>query len=116
MSLPRRPDSHEPHTREQRSAYRNSPSRRRQPHEEDSAYLAGPPNSSSRHQRGPSKSSFAETLPSPLTPTATTEPLAPSLPHDRARSPEISRKKSLIRPERGRIDQNHPNYYYRQHA
>jgi chitin synthase len=29
---------------------------------------------------------------------------------------EISRKKSLIRPERNRIDPNHPNYYYRKHA
>ena len=29
---------------------------------------------------------------------------------------ELGRKKSLIRPERTRIDPNHPNYYYRQHA
>ncbi|KAI4151157.1 MAG: hypothetical protein LQ340_003665 [Diploschistes diacapsis] len=29
---------------------------------------------------------------------------------------ELGRKKSLVRPERNRIDQDHPNYYYRQHA
>jgi chitin synthase len=29
---------------------------------------------------------------------------------------DLGRKRSLIRPERQRIDQNHPNYHYRQHA
>ena len=29
---------------------------------------------------------------------------------------ELGRKKSLIRPERGRIDPDHPNYHYRQKA
>ena len=29
---------------------------------------------------------------------------------------DLGRKKSLIRPERGRIDRDHPNYHYRQHA
>ena len=29
---------------------------------------------------------------------------------------ELGRKRSLIRPERNRIDRDHPNYYYRQHA
>jgi chitin synthase len=29
---------------------------------------------------------------------------------------DLSRKKSLIRPERGRIDRDHPNYHYRKHA
>ncbi|APA07451.1 hypothetical protein sscle_03g022210 [Sclerotinia sclerotiorum 1980 UF-70] len=28
----------------------------------------------------------------------------------------ISRKRSFIRPEHNRIDENHPNYYYRQHT
>ena len=28
----------------------------------------------------------------------------------------MSRKRSLIRPERNRIDRDHPNYYYRKHA
>lgn len=29
---------------------------------------------------------------------------------------DIGRKRSLVRPERNRIDQDHPNYHYRQHA
>ena len=29
---------------------------------------------------------------------------------------ELGRKKSLVRPERNRIDSDHPNYHYRQHA
>ena len=29
---------------------------------------------------------------------------------------EFQRKRSLIRPERNRIDRDHPNYHYRQHA
>jgi len=29
---------------------------------------------------------------------------------------DFSRKRSLIRPERNRIDRDHPNYHYRQHA
>jgi chitin synthase len=29
---------------------------------------------------------------------------------------DLGRKKSLIRPERNRIDRSHPNYHYRQHA
>ena len=31
-------------------------------------------------------------------------------------SNDISRKRSLVRPERNRIDRDHPNYHYRQHA
>ncbi|EER39127.1 chitin synthase [Histoplasma capsulatum H143] len=31
-------------------------------------------------------------------------------------SRNLSRKKSLIRPERTRMNRNHPNYHYRQHA
>ncbi len=31
-------------------------------------------------------------------------------------APELGRKKSLIKPERGRIDRDHPNYQYRKHA
>lgn len=30
--------------------------------------------------------------------------------------PQLGRKRSLIRPERNRIDPKHPNYHYRQHA
>ena len=35
---------------------------------------------------------------------------------DMAAPGDFSRKRSLVRPERGRIDRDHPNYHYRQHA
>lgn len=35
---------------------------------------------------------------------------------DMGGSADITRKRSLIRPERGRIDRDHPNFHYRQHA
>lgn len=31
-------------------------------------------------------------------------------------APDLGRKRSLVRPERQRIDPNHPNYHYRRHA
>jgi chitin synthase len=116
MSLPKRPDSESP-IREQKS-YPKSPSRRRQPQDEETGYFSATttPISPSRHQRRPSKSSFPETIQTPLTPTTTTEPLAPQRLDTHGAGGEMHRKRSLIRPERNKIDRNHPNYYYRQHA
>ena len=117
MSLPKRPDSTESPIREQKS-YPKSPSRRREPQDEETGYFSATttPISSSRHQRRPSKSSFPETIQTPLTPTTTTEPLAPQRFDTHGAGGEMNRKRSLIRPERNKIDRNHPNYYYRQHA
>jgi chitin synthase len=36
--------------------------------------------------------------------------------HKDKATPDLGRKRSLIRPERQRIDENHPNYHYRKHA
>lgn len=36
--------------------------------------------------------------------------------HDVGGPTDFTRKRSLIRPERGRIDRDHPNFHYRQHA
>lgn len=73
------------------------------------------PASHSRHQRILSNSSYVETLASPVSPVPTTEGMV----SPRTGTPvagEFQRKRSLIRPERNRIDRDHPNYYYRQHA
>jgi chitin synthase len=111
MSTPKRPDAAENSVRAQNSPYHNSPSRRRPPQDEEAAFYSNnAPLSPSRHQRGPSKSSFADTIAPSLTPTPTTEPLNPKGAGD------LQRKRSLIRPERNRIDRDHPNYHYRQHA
>ncbi|KAF4628155.1 hypothetical protein G7Y89_g9999 [Cudoniella acicularis] len=117
MSLPKRPDASEYAVSDQRNAYRNSPARRR-PQDEETGYFAGAPApaSPSRHQRGPSKSSFADTLPSPLTPSPTSEPLTQPQGTSTPVHGDFQRKRSLIRPERNRIDRDHPNYHYRQHA
>ncbi|TDZ23869.1 Chitin synthase 4 [Colletotrichum orbiculare MAFF 240422] len=46
----------------------------------------------------------------PLSPTYDSPAAGPSSPEP------FQRKRSLIRPERHRIDKDHPNYYYRKHA
>ncbi|CAL3962353.1 hypothetical protein PZA11_000460 [Diplocarpon coronariae] len=117
MSPTRRPEAAESSIRERQ--YQYSPSRRRQqqPQDEETGYFQGAPPSPSRHHRGPSKSSLGDStlLPSPLTPTISPEPLEQAL---RSRTPtaELGRKRSLIRPERRRMDHNHPNYHYVQHS
>ncbi|KAI3530860.1 chitin synthase 4 [Colletotrichum abscissum] len=116
MSLPERPAATSPF--ENRSAYRNSPSRRNRPDDvETGGYY--PVGGRPQHQRGQSATSFPETI---STPNINTEnqPLSPT--HDSpAPGPStgdqaFTRKRSLIRPERHRIDKDHPNYYYRKHA
>ncbi|EPE32396.1 Nucleotide-diphospho-sugar transferase [Glarea lozoyensis ATCC 20868] len=118
MSLPKRPIASEYPVGEQRPSHRGTPSRRRHQDEEAGYFSsAAAPVSPSRHGRRPSKSSYADTLPSPLTPTPTTEPLTYAPHHSTTNNAgDISRKRSLIRPERNRIDRDHPNYHYRQHA
>src|SRR3569833_77084 len=111
MSLPERPGANPLY--EQRNSYRQSPSRRQRPTDvEAGGYYPVP----EQHQRGPSVTSFAETLPSP---NGNTErvPLSPS-PDRVDHGPEqpFQRKRSLIRPERNRINKDHPNYHYRMHA
>jgi chitin synthase len=106
MSLPRRPDASESPVREQN---RNM-SRRPRAQDEETGYI---PSSPSTHRHRHSKSSYADTLQTPVTPTFTPEPMS----HGHTGNAEIlGRKRSLIRPERNRIDKDHPNYHYRQHA
>ncbi|CAG9939289.1 unnamed protein product [Clonostachys rosea f. rosea IK726] len=115
MSLPERPGASPPYG--QRNSYRNSPSRRSRPGDiETGSYQpvgAG-------HDRGKSASSYAETIQTPNHHTEST-PLSPTSPrghHRRGSSTEqgLNRKRSLIRPERQKIDKDHRNYHYRQHA
>ena len=117
MSLPQRPQASQSPGPEQYNAYRNSP-RRPRPQDVEAGYTSPSPGpiSPTRHHRGPSKSSYSEMGPS-LTPISAAEPMV-----SRRANPvspgggEIQRKRSLIRPERNRIDRDHPNYHYRQHA
>lgn len=122
MSLPERPGATSPY--DQRNVYRNSPSRRSRPADVEAGGYQ-PVTRPDTHQRGISASSFAETI----RPNSNAEntPLSPtehpghrrhgskSDPNHSNAQP-VSRKKSLIRPERNRIDKDHRNYHYHKHA
>lgn len=98
--------------REHRSPYRDSSSRRSRPHRDIEAgtYVDAPiPRTPSRK---PKQQAYIE---ADLSPPKTTSEKAPMVPSQGGAS-EFTRKRSLIRPERGRIDRDHPNYHYRQHA
>ncbi|KAI1263032.1 glycosyltransferase family 2 protein [Xylariaceae sp. FL1019] len=115
MSLPERPGAASP-PYEQRSAYRQSPQRRSRPHDvETGAYYPMPNRLSAQHHRVPSGHSFPETIRSPDV-MADNQPLSPTPDHPRNDHGIPTRKRSLIRPERNRIDKDHPNYHYRKHA
>ena len=96
--------------REHRSpAYRDSPSRRRPQDVETGPYYDAPRTPS----RKPKQQAFIQPEPSPRTPVG--EEMDDMM-GSQVGANEFGRKRSLIRPERNRIDHNHPNYHYRQHA
>ncbi|RKF80143.1 Chitin synthase 4 [Golovinomyces cichoracearum] len=113
MSLPKRPESIEIHNRE-RDNYRGS--RRHIPQDEETGHSQmGIVN---RHQRENSINSSLNTGRFNSMTDLITSASSPMSPTSRpgVANNGIGRKRSLIRPERNRIDQNHPNYHYRQHA
>lgn len=98
--------------REHRSPYRDSSSRRSRPHRDIEAgtYVDAPiPRTPSRK---PKQQAYIEADLSPPKQTSEKAPMVSS----QGGASEFTRKRSLIRPERGRIDRDHPNYHYRQHA
>lgn len=115
MSLPERPGASPPY--DHRNAYRHSQSRRSRPADaETGGYY--PLDTLPSHQRQPSAVSFPETIEAPNSITEAA-PLSPD--PDADADPYhggggFQRKRSLIRPERNKIDRDHPNYHYRQHA
>jgi chitin synthase len=54
--------------------------------------------------------------PTPQSPGSRAGDLEPIMSSPIPPSGDLGRKKSLIRPERQRIDRDHPNFHYRQHA
>ena len=102
MSVPRRPPETSPKREHRGSPYRDSPSRRARPTDIEAAPY---PESPRTPTHKPRQHAYMQSQPSP-TKTLNNE-----------QDPtDFSRKRSLIRPERGRIDPDHPNYHYRQHA
>ncbi|KAG8527168.1 uncharacterized protein KY384_008598 [Bacidia gigantensis] len=107
MSTPRK-HSGSPHKRHHESPYRDSPSRRHRNHDlESAAYTDSPP-------RTPSKKPKQEAYMQPSSPVRKHHDSEP--PNNHGGPTDINRKKSLIRPERRKMDRDHPNYHYRQHA
>ncbi|OKL58592.1 Chitin synthase D [Talaromyces atroroseus] len=108
MSLPRKPDS--------------TPSSRR-----PESRSSGPRDSSRRRRRDLESGSYPDVAPSPYTPTSprrhghgrhvshsSSRGRGASISQD---SPtDLSRKRTLVRPERNQIGPDHPNYHYQQHA
>ena len=105
MSLPRRPSETSPRRRERAPRYQDSPTRRSRPLDiEATLYYDQPP--TPRSPRKPrQQAAFIDSPQSPIDRHAMTTPVN-----------QLGRKKSLVRPERTRIDREHPNYHYRQHA
>lgn len=112
MSLPERPGGKISY--EQRTAYRQSTRRNRHNDGEASSHFLGP--DETLHSRATSSHSFATTVPIRSNATADDVPLSPDLETGGISDQLVSRKRSLIRPERNRIGRDHPNYHYRQHA
>ncbi|EOA86372.1 Chitin synthase [Exserohilum turcicum] len=110
MSMPQRPEPSSPR-RERRHSHRSSQHRRRRTSDLES---------SRAYDRTPSKTdadAYAQPLPSPGgTPVAMERDPIMRGPHNTAAAPALGRKRSLIRPERQRMDPSHPNYHYRKHA
>ena len=112
MSYPRKPDPTSPRRSRRASPYRDSPTRRARPQDiEARAYYDHPPEPYSPTRR-PKQEAYIHTLPSPSIPLEDRDYMMASPGDDN----DLSRKRSLVRPERSRIDKDHPNFHYRQHA
>ncbi|MCJ1482039.1 Chitin synthase, class 3 [Schaereria dolodes] len=108
------------------SPYRDSPHHRRHRSRdiEATAYYDSPqptysPSRRSRREphtpsptRRPKQQAYIQAMPSPGTPAGDRDPMIVT--EDGGN--DLGRKRSLVRPERNRIDKDHPNFHYRQHA
>ncbi|KAI9741081.1 MAG: Chitin synthase, class 3 [Cirrosporium novae-zelandiae] len=115
MSSPYKPASGSP-TRDRRSHHHHhhSRSRRSRPQDEEAGYSYQPqvPATPYSPTRKFQPESDAHSIPSPTRGSAERD----SMMSEQRGSYDLGRKKSLIRPERTRIDRDHPNYHYRKHA
>ncbi|KAH8732844.1 chitin synthase 4 [Phaeosphaeriaceae sp. PMI808] len=106
MSLPQRPDASS-RGKDQRNAFREPHKQRRRTSDLENTRS---------HDRNPSKGgAHGRALPSPGTPVPMDrDPVMRS--QNTTPAQDLGRKRSLIRPERQRMDPSHPNYHYRKHA
>ena len=112
MSTPRRHGGSPPKRSTRESPYRDSPSRRNRPHDLEAAPYADSPPRTPTHR--PRQQAYMAPDDSPTrTLHNDNDPMVAKHGGDGA---DFSRKRSLIRPERRKVDRNDPNYHYRQHA
>lgn len=109
MSLPLKPNHTSPKREHRTSPYRDSPSRRSRPQDVETGPYADEPRTPTRKPR---QQAYMQLEPSSTTPMSEKDPIVST----QAGTADVHRKRSLIRPERGRIDRDHPNFHYRQHA
>lgn len=111
MAAPGRPRPTTSPVREKgHSPYRDTPSRR--PRDIEAGGYPDTPHSAYSPSRRRQRESIHQPLPSPGPPATDEDLMMPSS----GGGHELGRKRSLIRPERNRIDPDHPNYHYRKHA
>ncbi|KAI9835758.1 MAG: hypothetical protein M1819_001937 [Sarea resinae] len=114
MSSPQRGEHGSPKRSRRPSTHGDSPRHARRPSHGEahvhrhSSSLPQQPSPTRKHKKEPS----AHDIPSPDSPLVGRDPMMGAS----GGETDFSRKRSLIRPERNRIDKAHPNYYYRQHA
>ncbi|KAL8747421.1 MAG: hypothetical protein Q9190_000682 [Brigantiaea leucoxantha] len=108
MSHPRKPQTSSP-KRDHRSPYRDSPSRRNRPRDVETGPYHDAPRTPTHRPR---QSAHFRGEASPGTPTQEKDTIMAA----QGGLNELGRKRSLIRPERKRIDRDHPQYHYRQAA
>ncbi|KAI9812449.1 MAG: Chitin synthase, class 3 [Pycnora praestabilis] len=111
MSYPQRPNPASPKRDARASPYHDSPSRRNRPHDIMFGGYSESPRTSHSPSRKAANEPYIQALPSPGTPSGDRDPMM-----ETSAGTDFNRKRSLVRPERNRIDRDHPNYHYRQHA
>ncbi|KAK3067432.1 hypothetical protein LTS18_001124, partial [Coniosporium uncinatum] len=133
MSTPQRPNAssprrhrHERHSSRRRNSHGHRPSfsdgeapvrhssRRRRPSDVESRPYDSPAVPSTPTRKG-NYNLNTYSHQSPMAPRSPSEEEDPMMANARGGA-DFARKKSLVRPERSRIDRDHPNYYYRKHA
>jgi chitin synthase len=109
MDSPQTPKATTPKKHRTPRAYQDSPSRRSRPQDIETGPYYDAPSSPTRK---PKQQAFIQAEPSPRTPIREVDSTAGS----QIGGNDLGRKRSLVRPERNRIDRDHPNFHYRQHA
>lgn len=112
MSFPRRPNPTSPKRERRHEPYRDSPRRRSRPQDVEATPFYDSPSPQRSPTRKPKQAAYIAVVSTPGNPSGDRDHMMATP----SGYTDLSRKRSLVRPERGRIDKDHPNFHYRQHA